>query len=544
MITFGSVCSGIEAATVAFDPIGWVAAWLAEIEAFPSAVLAHHYPNTPNLGDMTKIAAAVLAGLVAAPDVLCGGTPCQAFSVAGLRESLGDARGGLTLKFVELANAIDHVRTRRGEPECVILWENVPGVLSTKDNAFGCFLGALVGESAALIPAGGRWTDAGCVYGPKRSVAWRVLDAQYFGLAQRRRRVFVVASARPGFDPAEVLFERDGVRRDSAPSRNAGQDTAGCLAARTDGGGFPGTDEACSGYVQPVAGTLTDSFGRLLGQSGQDADHGHSHLVPETAHTMRGEGFDASEDGTGRGTPLVPVAHVETMPTMMAGGPASTSHNQISGQMRDQYLVPMAFDTTQVTSKTNRSNPQPGDPCHPLAAGAHPPAIAFDSRQDCVSSTELFGALGSSSPQAQAIAFSAKDYGGDATEELAPTLRAMNHANSHANGGGQMAVATRSVAQTITSNYGKQCDNSDTALGPNVAIRAMQVRRLTPMECERLQGFPDSYTAIPWRNKPASDCPDGPRYKALGNSWAVPCAAWIGRRINQQLRGPHQWAPL
>ena len=140
---FGSVCSGIEAASVAWHPLGWRAAWLAEIDPFPCAVLAHHYPSVPNLGDMTKIARAILTGEVPAPDVLCGGTPCQAFSVAGLRQSLDDARGNLTLKFVEIADAIDHVRAGRGDDECIVFWENVPGVLSTKDNAFGCFLGRL-----------------------------------------------------------------------------------------------------------------------------------------------------------------------------------------------------------------------------------------------------------------------------------------------------------------------------------------------------------------------------------------------------------------
>ena len=204
---FGSVCSGIEAASVAWNPLGWTAAWLAEIEPFPAAVLAHHYPEVPNLGDMTTIARRVLLGEAEAPDLLCGGTPCQAFSVAGLRNSLDDDRGNLSLKFVELADAIDHVRVRAGKPASIIFWENVPGVLSTKDNAFGCFLAGLAGENEPLQPPGGRWTNAGAVFGPSRAIAWRTLDAQYTGLAQRRKRVFVVASARNGFDPAQVLFE-------------------------------------------------------------------------------------------------------------------------------------------------------------------------------------------------------------------------------------------------------------------------------------------------------------------------------------------------
>ena len=219
--TYGSVCSGIEAATQAWHPLGMRAAWFAEIEPFPSAVLAHHYPDTPNLGDMTHLASLVLAEKIPAPDVLVGGTPCQAFSVAGMRGGLTDPRGTLTIKYVELADAVDFVRALQRNPASVIVWENVPGVLSDKGNAFGCFLGALAGEDCELQPPGKRWQDAGCVYGPKRTIAWRVLDAQYFGLAQRRRRVFVVASARDGFDPIEVLFEREGVRRDSPPGRPA-----------------------------------------------------------------------------------------------------------------------------------------------------------------------------------------------------------------------------------------------------------------------------------------------------------------------------------
>jgi DNA (cytosine-5)-methyltransferase 1 len=223
-VTYGSACSGIEAATVAWHPLGW-RAWYAEIEPFPSAVLAHHYPETPNHGDMTRPAALVLSGKIPAPDVLVGGTPCQAFSVAGMREGLADPRGALTIKYVELLDAIDHVRTKRGEPEASPLGKRPRRPLRQATRL--AFLGALVGESEELQPPGGKWKDAGCVYGPTRTVAWRVLDAQYFGLAQRRRRVFVVASARAGFDPLEVLFEREGVRRDTPPRRGEGQDVAG-----------------------------------------------------------------------------------------------------------------------------------------------------------------------------------------------------------------------------------------------------------------------------------------------------------------------------
>ncbi|CDK99816.1 putative Cytosine-specific methyltransferase (fragment) [Magnetospirillum gryphiswaldense MSR-1 v2] len=183
-LVYGSVCSGIEAATVAWEPLGWRPAFFAEIEPFPSAVLAHHYPYVPNLGDMTAIDGWAWRGKI---DVLVGGTPCQAFSVAGLRKSLDDARGNLALKFVDLANAIDPAYT---------IWENVPGALSTRDNAFGCLLGGLAGEDGPLLPPGGKWTDAGVVFGPTRTVAWRVASPRPCGRCRPWAATMPVASWR------------------------------------------------------------------------------------------------------------------------------------------------------------------------------------------------------------------------------------------------------------------------------------------------------------------------------------------------------------
>lgn len=194
-LRFGSVCSGIEAASVAWNPLGWEAAWFAEIEPFPCAVLAYRFPDVPNYGDMTTLPQRILEGEVEAPDLLCGGTPCQAFSVAGKRRSLDDARGNLSLVFCQIADAIHSARTRLRKSSPIVFWENVPGVLNTKDNAFGCFLAELVGADAPLSSGSVRWPCAGLVAGPKRKAAWRVLDAQHFGVPQRRRRVFVVASA-------------------------------------------------------------------------------------------------------------------------------------------------------------------------------------------------------------------------------------------------------------------------------------------------------------------------------------------------------------
>ena len=234
-MNFISICSGIEAASVAFGPLGWKAIAFSEIEPFPCAVLAHHYPDVPNFGDMTKFREWP-EEIFADADAVVGGPPCQAFSVAGARNGLNDARGNLTLTYAELINHADAIRFIHGKPPVVVLYENVPGLLSDKTGAFGCFLGGLAGEDGPLEPPGGKWANAGAVYGPKRAIAWRVLDAQFFGVAQRRRRVFVVASARKGFDPATVLFEWDSVRRDIAPSREA-REVAPTIPARSTAGG-------------------------------------------------------------------------------------------------------------------------------------------------------------------------------------------------------------------------------------------------------------------------------------------------------------------
>jgi DNA (cytosine-5)-methyltransferase 1 len=273
-LRFGSVCSGIEAASVAWDGM-WDAAWFSEIEKFPSSVLAHHYPTVPNLGDMTTLPERIASGEVEAPDVLCGGTPCQAFSVAGLRKSLGDARGNLSLTFCEIANAIDTQRRDDGEPPAVIFWENVPGALNTSDNFFGCFLGALAGEDEALEPAGGRWSNAGCVYGPERAIAWRVLDAQHFGVAQRRKRLFVVACPLERAHPTQILFEFEGERRDSAPSRGAGEEVTSSL---TRSAGGVDENDAVGNLLQPysVANCLTRRMHKGINTT---LDEGHTPVL-------------------------------------------------------------------------------------------------------------------------------------------------------------------------------------------------------------------------------------------------------------------------
>ena len=584
-MNFISLCSGIEAASVAFGPLGWKAIAFSEIEGFPSAVLAHHYPTVRNYGDMSLFRDWP-DELFADADAIVGGPPCQAFSCAGARRGLLDARGNLTLIYVELLDHADDIRRKYGKPPIVALYENVPGIFSDRTNAFGCLVGGLAGEDVPVVPPGKRWTDAGCVFGPERAVAWRLFDAQFFGLAQRRRRVFVVASARKGFDPATVLFEWHGVRRDTAPSREARQ-TAPTIPARSTAGGGLGTDFDCDGGLIQVCPTLRAGGNRTGGDRppGTDVDTADS-LIVQTAHTLRGEGFEDSEDGTGRGTPLVPVGVTihgadptvqkvasldETAQCLRARTPGNIDNssttvvmqpvsfaiqagalrtNPLSGpdgigvQADHAYTLEaraevqaVCFDTTQITSKDNYSNPQPGDPCHPLAAGAHAPSIAYAVRTANTSAnghgiaTEVTHTLDQA--QGQCIAFPANLSATQcaSTEELAPAMGAKNptavafHENQRAE------VTLNDTAGTV------KCAGGKPGQGYPAVLAGMQVRRLTPEECEALQGFPDGYTAIPWRKKPASECPDAPRYKALGNSWAVPNVRWIGQRIDAAVRG-------
>lgn len=537
-MTFASVCSGIEAASVAWIPIGWKCAFTAEIEAFPCAVLKHHYPETPNYGDITKFKDWPVRPI----DVLIGGTPCQSFSVAGLRKGLADPRGNLALTFLGVVE--------RFAPAWVV-WENVPGVFSSWSDAAnrGATEAARnAGETARrlAIEAGfdgdavGRFgefeeadqsNDLDCFLAGLRELGYGCalasLDAQYFGLAQRRKRVFVVAHSGGQWQrAAAVLFDRESLCWNPAPSRKTGEGIAPTISSRTKGGGGLGTDAECDGAVIPIqeigkrqsgtpmngvghgqdgdpmftlqtsavhgiCATLTKNYathhGRTAGNNGGVAEN---QLLPVT-HSLRADGFDASEDGTGRGTPIIAA-------TLRACSSTEAGHNARAGD-KDETLIPeivpqamsakwskgssgpagdecanliqvrapIPFDTTQITSKTNRSNPQPGDPSHTLAKGADAPAIAFTQNQE-----------------------------GDV----------LCGADSAALGTNQNATGRNTAKAQI----------------------GMAVRRLTPKECCRLQGFPDDYLDIEYRVKPAAD---GPKYKALGNSMATPVVRWIGKRI-------------
>jgi len=372
-----SVCSGIEAASVAWEPLGWEPVAFSEIEPFPAAVLKHRWPKVQNLGDMTKYEQwNIPSGSV---DLLVGGTPCQSFSVAGLRKGLHDPRGGLMLTFLEIAKSL--------RPRWVV-WENVPGVLSSNGGRdFGSFLGAL-GE------LGYGW-------------AYRVLDAQWFGVAQRRRRMFVVAHLGEGSLAAKVLFESESVRRDTPPSREARQGIATNVAPSLTASNDPSRSPQSSEVTQQVNAVL-NAINAGIPDVCATIDCGLSKQVGKQL-TQQAESF------------YFPIP------------------------IHDQATLRKEMGDNQV-------------------------AVAVDT---------------------------------------------YNHALQ------EKAVPIRSTASDICHTGGVI----------NPADR-MAVRRLSPRECERLQGFPDDHTMISWRNKPADQCPDGPRYKALGNSMAVPCMAWIGKRID------------
>jgi len=618
-----------------------------------------------NWGDMTRLPELILSGEAEAPDILCGGTPCQSFSVAGRREGLEDARGNLTLTFIEIADAIDIKRAENGDEPVICFWENVPGVLSDKTNAFGCLLAGLAGESDALEPPGGKWTDAGVVVGPQRTIAWVVKDAQYFGLAQRRKRVFLVASSREGFDPAAILFEFDGLRRDSAPSRETWQEVAGTLDARTTGGSHwddSRNPHPCLNQSYNIGGVGLSNQ-ELFSQRGaylvpDRFDTGHLEAptwwdgspVSQTLDAVLHKGQTMPEKNRFPAVlqPVPPEAYsimpmnsgrdykarlTDISQPLMAGGP--TTGNQGGDFVLQPIPILEAGARTGVSTTDVRAGlgvGEAGDPMYSLQAGKqHAVAVSLRGRDgggtiemgDEIAGTLRASSAGGDKPhvlthvihanrggQENVLAFSCKDYGADVTLNLAPTMRAMGHSESHANAGGQLAVLPFNTTQ-ITSpdngsnpQWGDPCftlargdhppavcitgditytlkaegfDASKDGTGrgqpivpamafqergrgdgrslemsgdlayaltaPNGGGRAqernvltpnMAVRRLMPVEAERLQGFPDGWSDVPVGNKRAAD---GPRYKQLGNSWAINPVRWIGSRIQQHVAG-------
>ena len=449
---FLSLFSGIEAASEAWVPIGWECAGVSEIDPFACAVLAHRHPHVPNLGDITKITEMQIAAL-GHIDLVVFGSPCQDLSVAGKQKGLSGERSGL---FYPAVDIISWARLWCGTR--FALWENVPGAFSSNQGRdFAAVVGTLAGLDDIGVPPKG-WGTEGCAVGDEAMVEWATLDAQWFGVAQRRRRIFALADFGNWAGRPPILLEPEGVRGDSAPSREAGQSIAGRLASRTTGGGFPGTDEACSGYVQPVRGSVASAH-RMVA-FGEYASDG-------TASAMKARDYKDATDLIACGTP-------------------------------------MAFNPNQLTSPTNRSRVEPGGPC---------PTLTKFGEATCVTSpANLSGTQCASA------------------ENLSPSLCASNPT--------AVSYSTK-LHNTGANNAGKLFEEYSTCLDANSPSPALltpsQVRRLTPIECERLQGFPDNHTRIPWRGKPAEQCPDGPRYKALGNSMAVPVMRWIGQKIDVAL---------
>ena len=544
-----SCFSGIGAPELGGPQFDWL--WHAEIEKFPSAVLANRFPDSVNLGDVTADDFLQNASRYGKLDLLVGGPPCQDFSVAGLRAGMAGDRGNLTLRFLEIAHAI---RPRN------LLVENVPGWLSMPDNAFGSFLAGLVGADDALIPcvkpivgksnAGWTWRKAGMVWqlidgpdgipvvidnpedydpseveqfhvdachvpkwpsvgmvaGPRSRVAWRVFDAQYFGVAQRRRRVFVVVDFGEGADPASVLFERQGMFGNTPPCRSEGEGIAKAVKKGV-AGGDPNNR---------VMATLDACMDKKWGSN----------------QWVESEQFVYATDGQAN------AAFADDMALTLN---STNEQPYIAG--------PSVLYGIDNGNGACSGNDAIGTLCadSPSGGGRPLPAIAYEvgpgknSETDCSPTLDTRCKDGPIRNQCGvAIAFSSKDYGNDATDDLSPTLRAMNHVGSHANGGGQMAVAfaenqqgavyEADVLQALNRGGGKPGQSY-----PAVRVGLddnWQVRRLTPTECERLQGFSDNWTDVPYRGKKAAD---GPRYKSLGNSWAVPCGAWIIGRIAERL---------
>jgi DNA (cytosine-5)-methyltransferase 1 len=484
-LQYGSVCSGIEAVSLAWRPLGLEPAWFSEIAPFPKAVLAYRYPEVPNLGDMTGIARQIRVGDVPAPDILVGGTPCQSFSVAGMRQGLADIRGALTLAYVELANAIDQTRIESSRPAATLVWENVPGVLSDRANAFGCFLGALAGEDCALEPPGGKWTYAGCVSGPRRRIAWRVLNAQHHGVAQRRRRVFLVASGRDELDPATVLFEFDRVPGHSAAGIETRQDAA---APAVSGAVATGRPDGLKS-----SGKCAFCFGG--GNTQGPIDVAACLLSAGPRNDFEGETFCMEME---RGAPVTAVPSAYS---------AVAFTQNLSGELRLGACHGQRVGTILTTGGKSGQG-------RPMIACV--PAIAFaqNSRDELRLESghgQLIGALstgggkpGQGRPMIASVALRGRE--GGTTAEL----------------GGEFSPALRASSEGGDKGHVLAPDGTQ-----------WRVRRLMPVECERLQGLPDDYTQVPFRGKPAADTP---RYTAIGNSMAAPCLAWLGRRLEQALR--------
>lgn len=438
-----SVFSGIEAASVAFYPLGWEPVAFSEVDEFPCAVLAHRFPHVPNLGDIRKVDWKPYRGKV---DLVVGGSPCQSFSIAGKREGL-QGESGLMFEFIR---CIRETRPRW------FLWENVPGALSSER---GAAFGQLLSE---LADGGG--------YG----LAWRVLDAQFFGVAQRRRRLFLVGRAGDGFREAcQVLFEPDCVPGNSASSRAKRAELAAGAGrgAQSAGFGDPAATSESIGYQPEQAQTLKAGSNKAS-----------TRRVLSVAANQRGE---VRLDGTDGQT--------------MGAIPATRSGKQFQG-----VLTPWDVQSKRVYSPVA---------CGPTLPSGTNEGVNIQPSVLCMASGQTNAEVG----EDVGTTLSARQY-------KDPPITAVTRCGC--DGGGKGALTSEDVSLTLSTR------NEQSLFDPQGGPRYV-VRRLTPVECERLQGFPDNWTQVPYRGKPAGDCPDGPRYKAIGNSMAVPVMRWIGKRMQE-----------
>lgn len=470
---------------------------------------------------------------------------CQAFSYAGKRRSLDDYRGNLTLTFCEIADSIDHVRTICGDEPCIIFWENVPGVLSTKDNAFGCFLGQLVGADAPLSSGAKRWPSAGVVAGPKRKAAWRVLDAQHFGVPQRRRRVFVVASARERVDPAKILFERKGVCGDSEKGGSQRKGIAPAAHGRAscqDKGAVLSLDRASfnQGKNAQYEFSIIEGMAQTLTARGPSAvcyDMTHACDVIRESGTVTPT-LQARMGTGGNQIPLVLGEKERIYNTQLSYGVVKeeTVCETHTAQMDNQTDMPLVISENG-SDRTVRVGITPPlkttTPCHCLTGRESADATVFR-----ICSYES-NSMKSSNPNS-----------GVFETDISPTLDVS--VPTPAKGQGGLCIVSKNETARCyclaENTIGREPKNGGNGLGVSEDIgftlnatgvhgvmQCSHVRRLTPVECERLQGFPDNWTLIPYRGKTEENCPDAPRYKAIGNSWAVPVVRWLGQRIKDHM---------
>ena len=533
-----SVCSGMEAASVAWHPLGWTPVGFSEIEPFPCAILKHRFPNVPNYGSLTEYQSWPLEpGSI---DLLVGGTPCQSFSVAGLRKGLDDPRGNLALVFLGLADKL--------KPRWIV-WENVPGVLSSAGGRdFGSFLGALV--------------ELG--YG----FAYRVLDAQYFGVPQRRRRVFVVACLGDWRAAAEVLLESDCVRRDTKKGRAKGQG----VAAGVEGGVDADHPEGCWWDGGQVSQTLDAVLQK--GQTMPEKNRFPAVLTPcpdhDTVGTLCARDFKGVGNQFVQEGKCIPCSapqpfrkskraqSVTDNETGVLADSSNTLNNFDLGDTRTTHAVLHCADVAPTVTSSGPPYSRTGNErveAEALAVTFQPGNLRRDAGADpstTTTTTILKASAGDQMPHIEEteVMDSLVARGPHAVGQPIPinTMAALRPEGSNQNrqtfGIGQAgdpqftisashchAVAFDGYNQTLSNT--SQTIRADKSDGDHVGmvLQPMAVRRLTPVECERLQGFPDNWSRISWKGKPEEDCPDGPRYKACGNSMAVPCMFWIGNRI-------------